>query len=555
MRHDGEELLSAATLADLAAGADRLQRARCNVVVLGAFKRGKSTLLNALLETDVLPAGVLPLTSAATVVREGEGEGLLVHFDDDRTEEHPLCALREFATEPGNAGNARGVTQVEVTLAHPLLTDGLQLVDTPGIASVHRHNTRAAYDVLGRVDAALCVMSADQPLADAELELFEAAAGRAGRMLWVLTKVDQLTAEECAQAVAFVAGVLCDRGLADEPPDILPVSAVDGTGLDELHCLLRDLALAARDEVVPQAVARSAQRAAIDLVRSCELEERALELPAADLRARAATLEQRLAELQAAWADATDLMQRRTARLLEDRVNAPLLAYAASNDPQLQAQLAAHAADLAAQPPRALAVALAAWIDETVRTTFSDVAGELTDTTAAGLTDIAAIHTRRINQLLADVQQAAADALGLASRGTLPEVVVSEPAVITFKLSDPQHALDAIVATARRSLPGAFGRRLVLSDARERLRAMTDRHAGRLRAELVARAQEAMTGHQRLLDVAVNDAMATIKSSIAHAHHERTRGEKAVQHRLRDLHARRDRASDIALRVADIPRS
>jgi type IV secretory pathway ATPase VirB11/archaellum biosynthesis ATPase len=39
-----------------------------NVVVVGEFKRGKTTFVNALLGADVLPAAVVPLTSIVTAV-------------------------------------------------------------------------------------------------------------------------------------------------------------------------------------------------------------------------------------------------------------------------------------------------------------------------------------------------------------------------------------------------------------------------------------------------------------------------------------------------------
>lgn len=56
---------------------DRLDAARLRVLVVGEAKRGKSTLINALLGRDVLPSGVTPLTAVATTVR---------YSDDSRIE-------------------------------------------------------------------------------------------------------------------------------------------------------------------------------------------------------------------------------------------------------------------------------------------------------------------------------------------------------------------------------------------------------------------------------------------------------------------------------------
>jgi GTPase Era involved in 16S rRNA processing len=540
---DGAGLVAPRVLSDLAAGADRLANARCNVVVIGAFKRGKSTLINAMLERNVLPVGVLPLTSTVTVVTHGSSERVLVHFADGRTELHPLTALDAYTTELGNPANERGVTVVEVTLVTPLLASGLQLVDTPGIASIHRHNTRTAYDALGRVDAALCVVSADQPLSEQELELYCAAAERAGHMLCVLTKADQLTEAECERAIGFVSDALREHVVA--VTDVLPVSAVDGRGLAELADRLRDIAADARGDVVARAVARTAHLAADELIRRCDLEARALELPLDDLHQRARVLDARLAELEAAHADANVLIERRVAAMLDELVNDPLRRYAREHDERLQAGLAARASELADRSPRAIAAALDQWIDETVRSTFADLAGRLRDAVAARLGEVVRSHAERIRGLLAEVQQAAADALGDDTLRELPDIVLGDPAGFRFKLHDPEHALDVIVGAARRAAPGPLGRRLVIADARQRLVAMTDRHAGRLRAEIVLRVNESTAEHRRALDLAMRETCSAIRDAIADAMRERAHGAQSARRRLSDLSDRRERAEAI----------
>jgi hypothetical protein len=55
-----------------------------NLVVLGQFKRGKTSLINALLGTEILPTAVVPLTSIPTVLVYSEALRSTVHFDDDR---------------------------------------------------------------------------------------------------------------------------------------------------------------------------------------------------------------------------------------------------------------------------------------------------------------------------------------------------------------------------------------------------------------------------------------------------------------------------------------
>jgi len=86
----------------LAALLDRLDAARLRVLVAGEAKRGKSTLVNALLGREVLPAGVTPLTAVTTTVRYGDDERAEVRFLDGHDEKHPLAALTDLVTERGD---------------------------------------------------------------------------------------------------------------------------------------------------------------------------------------------------------------------------------------------------------------------------------------------------------------------------------------------------------------------------------------------------------------------------------------------------------------------
>jgi hypothetical protein len=325
---------------------------------------------------------------------------------------------------------------------------------------------------------------------------------------------------------------------------------VDGLGLAELTDQLHALAAGSLRDVVAGAVARTAHAAAGELIRRCDLEARALRLPLQDLLKRAQVLEDRLAELETAHADANVLMERRVAELLDELVNEPVHRYAREHDERLQAALTARAAGVEDRSPRAIAETLDEWIDETVRATFAALAADLRESVAARLSELAAGHAERIRRLLHDVQLAAADALGDGAIRELPDVALGETSGFTFKLHDPEHALDVIVGAARRAAPGRLGRRLVLADARQRLMAMTDRHAGRLRAEILLRVNESTAEHRRRLDQAMADACTVIRGAVADAKHERAHGAQSAKRRLDDLHDRCRRAEGMQRELA-----
>src|SRR5262249_19123306 len=151
----------------------RLTAEQFNLVVLGQFKRGKSTLINALLGADLLPTAVVPLTSIVTILRYGPEPGAVVRFLDGRTQEVEVASLAGFVTETENPNNIKGVAQVEVAFPAAVLMDGARLVDTPVVGSVFATNTGATYDYLPEADAAIVVLAADQPISQAELEFLQ----------------------------------------------------------------------------------------------------------------------------------------------------------------------------------------------------------------------------------------------------------------------------------------------------------------------------------------------------------------------------------------------
>ena len=69
---------------------ERLSAERFHLAVLGQFKRGKSTLLNALLGEPLLPTGIVPLTSIPTFLLSGTTRTVRVFFT---TADKPLFLI------------------------------------------------------------------------------------------------------------------------------------------------------------------------------------------------------------------------------------------------------------------------------------------------------------------------------------------------------------------------------------------------------------------------------------------------------------------------------
>lgn len=262
------------------------------VVVVGQFKRGKSTLLNALLQAPVLPAGMAPVTSVVTQIRWGPEPGVRIDFHDDASRIVPLAQLTDFVSEEGNRGNRRGVGKVEVTLPSPLLEEGLVLVDTPGIGSLDAGATDRAYAFLPRIDAALVVLSPDPPLGEVEGAYLRALLSHTPHLLFVLNKVDLFPEASWREAVAFNReGLALIQGVPPDEVKVTPVSAAramegEDSGVQELRERLLELVRERGAAVSQDAALRRLRGVAEEMRARLEVEERAIHLTDANLEDR-----------------------------------------------------------------------------------------------------------------------------------------------------------------------------------------------------------------------------------------------------------------------------
>jgi len=160
----------------------KLEAGVFSLVVAGQFKRGKTTFINALLGENLLPTAVIPLTSIVTVISFGEDLKIEAVFQDGRRQAIGPDELPLYVTERLNPKNEKLVDRVEIEHPSPYLEGGVRIVDTPGIASIHEHNTRTTYDYLPQADAAVFLLSVDPPITQAELHFLRDVAKLTARV-------------------------------------------------------------------------------------------------------------------------------------------------------------------------------------------------------------------------------------------------------------------------------------------------------------------------------------------------------------------------------------
>ncbi|HNR35781.1 MAG TPA: dynamin family protein [Candidatus Hydrogenedentes bacterium] len=176
---------------------------RVEVAVLGQFKAGKSSFLNTIIGSEIMPVNVLPATAVITRIGYGPTDRAVVHRLSGEIEEIPLAELPEYVTEQRNPRNEKRVALVEVELASLAPYRGICFVDTPGLGSIFAHNTQASMDWLPKVGGAIVAISANQPLGEQDLRLLGEVFKHTPEVVILLTKADLVSDRERKAVIEF----------------------------------------------------------------------------------------------------------------------------------------------------------------------------------------------------------------------------------------------------------------------------------------------------------------------------------------------------------------
>jgi len=235
-----------------------------SLAVMGKAKRGKSTLVNALLgRTDdvVAPVDRLPASSAVSCFTKAPADKATIVFQDGRQELVPFSRIRDFVTEEGNPDNKRGVRCLEIQSAFPSLEEHVVLVDTPGAGSIHEHHDALLYEFIPKADAVLFMITARMPMDQDETRLLsEIKKADIRRLFFIINRVDESEPQDLAELEEHSRRLLQDIGL--EVGRFYRVSAkraFDGdlanSGVPELLVDVQQAVVVARQPIIAQRTA------------------------------------------------------------------------------------------------------------------------------------------------------------------------------------------------------------------------------------------------------------------------------------------------------------
>jgi GTPase SAR1 family protein len=164
-------------LEDVIRTGEYLQQGVFRLLVLGDMKRGKSTVLNALLGENLLPSDVNPCTAILTILKYGSEKTVTVHFNNGTSPERIdfQTFKQRYTIDPQEAKQLEQqkelafpeVTHAVVEYPLALLEKGIEIVDSPGLNDTEARN-ELSLGYIHQCHAVLFVLRASQPCTLAE---------------------------------------------------------------------------------------------------------------------------------------------------------------------------------------------------------------------------------------------------------------------------------------------------------------------------------------------------------------------------------------------------
>lgn len=356
-----------------------------NLVAAGQFKRGKSTVINALLGEPLVPAGVVPLTSVITVIQSGAAPAAYAALRYGQNRPIAISELGEYVTERGNPGNVKSVERVVIEHPSPWLADGVRLVDTPGIASVYEHNTDETRKYLPQADAVLFIASVDQPVSRAELDFLRDIRRYAGKIFCLLNKTDYLREDELHESLAFSVRAIREALGTDDVP-VFPLSArlalegkmsndadsLSRSGFPAFERALRSFMAQGKTEAWLRSLGRGLERLLAQARFALDLESKALIEPLDRIEANLALFRQEKERAERARADYCVLLEADARALLKQDIEAKLEDFKRAQKAEIRAAIDRWVGKLHGLPSRKLQAALEERKIAAIRAAYDD---------------------------------------------------------------------------------------------------------------------------------------------------------------------------------------
>ncbi len=514
-----------------------------NLVVVGQFKRGKTSLINALLGADILPVAVVPLTSIVTIIAYGATLTIKVFFNEGRTLDINPEDLTDYVTEKGNPKNIKDVREVIITYPSPYLKDGVRLIDTPGVGSIYQHNTDVAYQYLPKSDAALFLLSVDQPMSRAELDFLGDVKEYSNKIFFLLNKADYFSESDLKESIEFSRGVLEDAMGADVT--IFPVSAklaLDGklNCSDEVlqkSCLpgfsdvLNAFLMEEKGKILIVSVTNNLLRTISHVQFELALELKSLTTPLEDLERKLQAFETKKTEVAQEKQDFNFLLDGETKMLTKNTLDEDLKVFRRDLIDQEQVQLEGQFSKLKTLPSRELRDKLEEIVIDHVKQAFNAWRAIEDDRLAKAFETICRRFIIKIDDTVDALLKFSSDLFEIPFEALKAETLWTMDSGFYYRFKEQPVGIAIATSTLTLALPKFIGDKIILKNMKDYLVRVADLQAGRIGYDFEKRLDKSKLDFRWEMLQRIEATITGIAGAIEKGMNRRSKGEKEVEER------------------------
>lgn len=215
------------------AAREMMENPSFDVVVCGEVKKGKSSLLNAIVGENILPVNVEIATSQVFRIVNSSTENYYLVFTDGTKKSISREELSKYGSQVDAELHGEPIFQnhtlayIEVNMPVQFLPQGVNLVDTPGLGAMYKSHEWITQNYVQKASAVVFVMDPERPLVEKENEFILKMLDITPHILFVMTKIDMYSSDVIENIIArdeeLLALVYAEKEL--EASKIYPVSS------------------------------------------------------------------------------------------------------------------------------------------------------------------------------------------------------------------------------------------------------------------------------------------------------------------------------------------
>lgn len=529
----------------------KLLENRFHLVVLGQFKRGKSTFINSVLGDPVLPTSVVPLTSIVTLLKYGEHETVQVMFDQGSHRTITRQELADYVTERGNPANEKGVRRVEISFPSEYLKDGVSIIDTPGVGSTFENNTEMTYSYLPNVDAALFLLAVDPPISQAEVAFLKDVRQHVEKIFFIQNKIDYMRPEEREESLAFSREVI-EKTMGLEGIHIYPLSArlalegkqtgdedlISKSGLPLFMNALSDFLLKAKGKTILNNALNSARRLLADEEMAVELESRAIATPLDELEAKIKVFQEKMQAVQQDREDTRYYFDGEINRLI-DLLDRDLDRLKEREIPRLFNELEEEGKRYDDRPVSDYVKGMESALHNGIVRTFDAWVMQEEDRLNKEYARVSRRYSERTNEIIEAIVKTSAELFDIRLEQVETHEAIASDSSLYYMTGDPPKFFDlegAFDFFSQKILPRKFSKGMALKDMKNTLPQKIDQNCGRVRWDFMDRIKKSFMDFRWDLNLKIDATEAGIRNAIEKAIELKRQGTAEVEKAQTQLH-------------------